>query len=147
MRKQKSARRKTTKQKDKTATLSTKEWLCCGAVLFVFLFSTRSSSRMVNYPQPVYYAVLVGVGAAVGRWFWKADVAAFRAVGKDWVSRGLFTGLHLVKVVVINYLFTGIALLPFNYYNLYRAKTGRVVTESVAIADVDRRTRSGGPGV
>ena len=147
MRKQKSARRKTTKQKDKTATLSTKEWLCCGAVLFVFLFSTRSSSRMVNYPQPVYYAVLVGVGAAVGRWFWKADVAAFRAVGKDWVSRGLFTGLHLVKVVVITCLFTGIALLPFNYYNLYRAKTGRVVTESVAIADVDRRTRSGGPGI
>jgi len=140
-RKQKTAPRKRAHPKAPTTRLRTGELLACAAVVVVFFWSVKTANRIVNYPQALYYAVLVSAGGAVGAWFWKRDVAAFRALDRDGVDRGLFVGLHLCKAAVLTWVATGIALLPFHYYNFYRAKEGPVVTDSVAIADVAIRGR------
>ena len=144
-RKKKTAPRKTAHPNATTTRLSTGEFLACAAVLVVFFWYVKTANRIVNFPQPLYYAVLVGVGGAVVAWSWKRDVTAFRAVDPDWGSRGMSAGLYLCKTAVLTWFATGIALLPFNYYNFYRAKEGQRVTDSVAIADVT--TRRGTSGV
>jgi drug/metabolite transporter (DMT)-like permease len=97
-----------------------KDFAFFGMVLLLYFFYIKTKDEIVNYPTWLTYtAFLITVTVVIFAHLKKFKKEFILQKGTDLYFS---IALILAKIIIISLFLAGIILIPFNYYNIYKAK-------------------------
>jgi len=108
----------------------------------IYFFYIKSLDKIINYPREVLYSTFFCSFSIILLIYFNKILSEFKNTSKDWLNNLLLISSYFIQIAIISWLFTGILLIPFNYYNIHVAKEGKTINKSVEIKKLVARARN-----
>ena len=101
--------------------INKKKLLLLVAMLVVYFFFMKSKDEIINYPKYINYSLFLLLFTTGFIYQLKCLKNTIVTKTKS-LERILIIFLYVCKVLCLSWFITGICLIPFNYYNIYKSK-------------------------
>lgn len=111
-----------------------------GCLILYFLFM-KSMDKIINYPFVVLWGLSAIVFIFMSIYTFKRFVTKLKTIDNSTEKIGAII-IQILYFAIISWLITGILLIPFNYYNIYKARDTLPETKYLEIKGLVARPRN-----